>query len=33
MIPRRPRLADVASVAGVSTMTVVRVLHEPTKVA
>jgi LacI family transcriptional regulator, gluconate utilization system Gnt-I transcriptional repressor len=30
---RRPRLADVASAAGVSTMTVVRVLREPVKVA
>ena len=30
---RRPRLADVASAAGVSTMTVVRVLREPAKVA
>ena len=30
---RRPRLLDVASAAGVSTMTVVRVLREPTKVA
>jgi LacI family gluconate utilization system Gnt-I transcriptional repressor len=30
---RRPRLADVASAAGVSTMTVVRVLRDPAKVA
>jgi LacI family transcriptional regulator, gluconate utilization system Gnt-I transcriptional repressor len=30
---RRPRLADVALAAGVSTMTVVRVLREPAKVA
>jgi LacI family transcriptional regulator, gluconate utilization system Gnt-I transcriptional repressor len=30
---RRPRLADVAKAAGVSTMTVVRVLREPGKVA
>jgi LacI family transcriptional regulator, gluconate utilization system Gnt-I transcriptional repressor len=30
---RRPRLADVAKAAGVSTMTVVRVLREPEKVA
>jgi len=32
-LPRRPRLADVASAAGVSVMTVVRVLREPAKVA
>jgi LacI family transcriptional regulator, gluconate utilization system Gnt-I transcriptional repressor len=32
-LPRRARLADVASAAGVSTMTVVRVLREPAKVA
>ena len=32
-MPRRPRLADVASAAGVSTMTVVRVLRAPEKVA
>jgi len=31
--PRRARLADVASAAGVSTMTVVRVLRDPVKVA
>jgi LacI family transcriptional regulator, gluconate utilization system Gnt-I transcriptional repressor len=30
---QRPRLLDVARAAGVSTMTVVRVLHEPQKVA
>src|SRR5262249_38518506 len=30
---RRPRLLDVANAAGVSTMTVVRVLREPEKVA
>ncbi|HEX6795008.1 MAG TPA: LacI family DNA-binding transcriptional regulator [Casimicrobiaceae bacterium] len=32
-LPRRARLADVASAAGVSTMTVARVLREPAKVA
>ncbi|HEY4137684.1 MAG TPA: LacI family DNA-binding transcriptional regulator, partial [Casimicrobiaceae bacterium] len=32
-LPRRPRLLDVANAAGVSTMTVVRVLREPEKVA
>jgi LacI family gluconate utilization system Gnt-I transcriptional repressor len=32
-LPRRARLADVASAAGVSVMTVVRVLREPHKVA
>lgn len=31
--PRRPRLLDVARAAGVSTMTVVRVMREPAKVA
>lgn len=31
--PRRPRLLDVAREAGVSTMTVVRVMREPAKVA
>ena len=30
---RRPRLQDVAEAAGVSTMTVVRVMRDPTKVA
>src|SRR4051812_13300452 len=30
---RRPRLLDVATAAGVSTMTVMRVLREPGKVA
>ena len=32
-LPRRARLADVASAAGVSAMTVVRVLRDPAKVA
>jgi LacI family gluconate utilization system Gnt-I transcriptional repressor len=31
--PRRPRLLDVARAAGVSTMTVVRVMRDPSKVA
>ena len=32
-LPRRPRLSDVAEAAGVSTMTVVRVMRDPSKVA